>query len=250
MARKVLSSLLEILLIVVLVVVFVEVLQAARSRDASPAASSSGIGSYPAPDLTEPARPAAPQPNGPPNGYPVPTEGKPTETSPTIPPPTAPPITADGWHLYSNPKIGFSFSYPPNVYNASTGDTGASIEFSIKGATTYQGMDVTVNSNPDKLGTEDYLYRYFQNTTIGMTPAPPPNLLTKSQVISVGGISSIQTKIPSVCSDFTIFVPHGDNIITIALVRGGCVGQDSNSETLDLFNKILNTFTFTKPGGK
>lgn len=249
MKRKAFSILLDTALVVLLVAIFMGVLQAARSNSTSPAAKSTDVGSYPGPSSTEAALPATPQPDEPPDGYPIPTEGKPTEAPPTIPPPTEPPITDDGWYLYSNSKVGFSFSYPPDVYNASTSDTGVSIAFNIKGATTYQGMDVTVSPNPDGLEAQDYLYKYFQDTTIGATPAPPPNLMAKSQAVLVGGVSAIQAEIPSVCSDFTIFVPHGDNVITIALVRGGCVGQDSKSETLELFNKILSTFTFTKPEG-
>lgn len=191
-------------------------------------------------------------------GYPAPETSVPKVTpdgklpiatvtvDPGTPQPTPAKQDSRGWYVYENKVAGFSISYPTEgVYAVSTNDYAITIVFSVKGAVAWQGMSVFVQDNPKRLDLTGYIEKYNQDFTPGTTPEPMANVMKSAKDVLVGKTQALEVKFAGDCGDFVRFVPSGDKMIVISLARGDCIhGPDPHQESLDLFNKIMDTFTF------
>ncbi len=193
-------------------------------------------------------------------GYPAPETSVPKATQDgklpiatvTVDPatPQATPAKQDsqGWFIYENKLAGFSLSYPADgISGVASFETGITIVFNVKNAVAWQGMSLLVQDNPKKLDLTGYVEKYNQDFTPGTTPEPMANVMRSAKDVLVGKAQAIEVKFAGDCGDFVRFVPAGDKMIIISLARGDCMhGPDPRQESLDLFNKIMDTFTFIR----
>jgi hypothetical protein len=181
--------------------------------------------------------------------YPIPNISQATEVSPTPAIPTATPlITKDGWYLYVDKEVGYSFSYPQNThidygkgpfhpYNVVT------LLFRIPNSYGYHGMVIDIQKNPQQLKPEDFARSVFQSNA--PTVAIPTDLLSSAETVTISGMPALSAKIPPTLTDFMIFLPYQDKMFKIYPTGDPSNTNDpTNAEALKLFYKIIGTFTF------
>lgn len=183
------------------------------------------------------------------NPYPAPNISQTPNVSSTPPKPTATPLmTKDGWYLYVDKEVGYSFSYPRDAhiqlgknplhpYNAVT------IFFPIPNSYGYHGMVIDVVENFEKLSPEDFAKSVYKS--VSPNAIVPDNLLSKAETITVAGSSALKVQIPPTLTDFIIFLPYQDKMFKIHPSGDPFnTGDTAKGETLNLFYKVLGTLTF------
>jgi hypothetical protein len=159
--------------------------------------------------------------------------------------PTSTPVVLDnGWYLYSDPDGEFSFAYPPTAMisagqNPVDHSKNINIQFQIP-EKTYQGMSIRIESNPKRLQGVEIAQQLFEKSAQKSATDEFTNSL---QQIYVGGISAVQTTIPSSNTEVTIIVPYDVKVLIVSPVHETSATK-VEQETLDLFYQILNSMKF------
>jgi hypothetical protein len=159
--------------------------------------------------------------------------------------PTSTPVMLDnGWYLYSDPDGEFSFAYPPTAMisagqNPVDLSKNITIQFQIP-EKTYQGMSIRIESNPKRLQGAEIAQQLFEKSAQKPATAEFTNSL---QQIFVGGISAVQTTIPSSNTEVTIIVPYNVKVLIVSPVHETSATK-VEQETLDLFYQILSSIKF------
>jgi hypothetical protein len=150
----------------------------------------------------------------------------------------------NGWYLYSDPDGEFSFAYPPTAMisagqNPVDLSKNITIQFQIP-EKTYQGMSIRIESNPKRLQGAEIAQQLFEKSAQKSATAEFTNSL---QQIFVGGISAVQTTIPSSNTEVTIIVPYNVKVLIVSPVHETSATK-VEQETLDLFYQILSSIKF------
>ena len=175
-----------------------------------------------------------------------------SSTQPSVPypstatqiPTSTPVVLDDSWYLYSDPDGEFSFAYPPTAMisagqNPVDHSKNITIQFQIP-EKTYQGMSIRIESNPKRLQGAEIAQQLFEKSAQKSATAEFTNSL---QQIFVGGISAVQTTIPSTNTEITIIVPYDVKVLIVSPVHETSATK-VEQETLDLFYQILNSMKF------
>jgi hypothetical protein len=168
----------------------------------------------------------------------------PYTSTPTQIPTSTPVVLDNGWYIYSDPDGEFSFAYPPTaVISAGQNPVDLSknitIQFQIP-EKTYQGMSFRIEPNPKRLQGAEIAQQLFEKSAQKPATAEFTNSL---QQIFVGGISAVQTTIPSSNTEVTIIVPYNVKVLIVSPVHETSATK-VEQETLDLFYQILSSIKF------
>jgi hypothetical protein len=167
-----------------------------------------------------------------------------TSTATQIPTST-PVVLENGWYLYNDPDGEFSFAYPPTALisagqNPVDLSKNITIQFLLP-EKTYQGVSIRIEPNPKRLQGAEIAQQLFEKSA----QKPATTEFTNSlQTIQVGGISAVQTTIPSSNTEVTIIVPYDVKVLIVSPVHETSVTK-VEQETLDLFYQILNSMKFS-----
>jgi hypothetical protein len=171
--------------------------------------------------------------------------------SPQPPSPSSTPqITKDGWYLYIDRGVGYSFSYPRDAHF----DSGCSqihpfcaiiLQFRIPNGHSYHGIVVSVEENIRRLTTEEYVRTlYPSGTTV------PENYLSTAARINVDGMSALQVEVPPTLTDFVVIFPYHDKMFVVYPTDNPIIAVDPvKAEHMALYYKVLETFRFADNGG-
>jgi hypothetical protein len=161
-------------------------------------------------------------------------------------PPTTPtPILLDnGWYLYTDPDLEFSFAYPSTALifagqNPVDLSKNINIQFQLPDKA-FQGMSIRLESNPKRLDGVEIARQLYEKSSQKPAPVDFSNTL---KPISVGGLTAIQAEIPSMNTEITVIVPFEDKVLILSPVHDTPVTK-VEKEILELFYKILDTFKF------
>ena len=162
----------------------------------------------------------------------------------TLIPTSTPGVLENGWYLYNDPDGEFSFAYPPTALisagqNPVDLSKNITIQFLLP-EKTYQGMSIRIEPNPKQLQGAEIAQQLFEKSAQKSATAEFTNSL---QQIFVGGISAVQTTIPSSNTEVTIIVPYDVKVLIVSPVHETSVTK-VEQETLDLFYQILNSMKF------
>jgi len=145
------------------------------------------------------------------------------------------------WRTYTDPALGFSFSYPADAHFSSgvdrRGVSTTRLQFRIPGVEGYQGMVVRVEPNPEGRGIEQVLADLYRPAT---GEVPVDELLAQFEQFAVAGVAGIRTT--SSEGDFSVLVPLGDRVYIFAPVHSA-VATAVDPAALDLFYRVLQTVT-------
>jgi hypothetical protein len=162
----------------------------------------------------------------------------------TLIPTSTPVVLENGWYLYNDPDGEFSFAYPPTaLISAGQNPVDLSKNITIQillPEKTYQGMSIRIEPNPKRLQGAEIAQQLFEKSA--QTPAPA-EFTNSLQTILVGGISAVQTTIPSSNTEVTIIVPYDVKVLIASPVHETSAIK-VEQETLDLFYQILNSMKF------
>ncbi len=187
--------------------------------------------------------------------YPAPNISQVTEIVPIPEMPTETPLlTKDGWYLYVDKEVGYSFSYPQNTHI----DYGkgpfhpfnvVTLLFRIPNSYGYHGMVIDIQKNPQQFRPEDFAKSVYQSNAPAATI--PNDLLSNSETVTISGMPALKAKIPPTLTDFMIFLPYQDKMFKIYPTGDPFNTDDpTNTEALALFYKILGTFTLSTEDAK
>ena len=159
--------------------------------------------------------------------------------------PTPTPIKLDnGWYLYTDPDREFSFAYPSTaLINAGQNPIDLSkninIQFNFPDKS-YQGMNIRVEPNPQRLQAGDIAIRLFEENAQKQAPAEFVNSLTP---ISFGEMNAVKGYIPFTNTEITVIALIKDKVFILAPVHDSA-GTNVEKEILELFFQILETIKF------
>src|SRR5688500_1434216 len=95
-----------------------------------------------------------------------------------------PEVLDNGWYQYSDPEIGYSFSYPPDtrvkIGKSRFGNHSARLQFKLPGVVGYQGMVIRVEANPNDLPLDQMLAQLYEQSAQELAPE---ELLSQVEVI-------------------------------------------------------------------
>jgi hypothetical protein len=162
--------------------------------------------------------------------------------------PTVPPIAADGWYIFSDPEVGYSFHYPPGSHlSAGKGPrypfTAIELEVRVPDEVSYHGLSISVQPNPAALSPAEFAVRTYSQLAPGINP--PPDFARNAGSVRVGKATALKVVIPPTLSEFTLFLPYKDKMLIIAPVRNQTVLDDPvKTRAGEIFENILETFVF------
>lgn len=168
-------------------------------------------------------------------------------TSPVSPGPAVtvvvtPAVLDNGWHQYTDPELGYTFSYPPEtrvkIGKSRFGNHSAQLQFKLPGVVGYQGMVIRVEGNPNDLPIDQMLGQLYERSAQELAPE---ELLSQVEVITVAGLPGLKTSILPTNSEFSILFLHNNRVYTLAPVHGPSTNA-VDAEALALFYEIVETF--------
>jgi hypothetical protein len=153
-----------------------------------------------------------------------------------------PELLDNGWYQYTDPELGYSFSYPPEtrvkIGRSRFGNHSAQLQFKLPGVVGYQGMVIRVEGNPNDLPIEQMLAQFYERSAQEIAPE---DLLSQVEVITVAGLPGIKTSILPTNAEFSILFLHNQRVYTLAPVHGPSVNV-VDPQALEMFNQIVDSF--------
>jgi hypothetical protein len=156
----------------------------------------------------------------------------------------------DGWYLYIDREVGYSFSYPSDAY-LQFGKSkfhpyhAVTILFRIPNSYGNLGMVIDVQKNIRRLSPEE-----FARTLWPANVEIPENFLSKAETIDIVGIAALKVEIPPTLADFVIIFPYQDKMFIVFPADDPMnIDDPAKAEHLSLFNKVLGSFRFEANGG-
>jgi hypothetical protein len=153
-----------------------------------------------------------------------------------------PRVLDNGWYQYTEPTIGYSFSYPPQtkvkIGQSRFGNHTAQLQFKLPDVTGYQGMVIRVQANPNDLPIDQILAQLYQQSTQEIAPE---DLLNQVEVMTVAGQPALKTSILPLNTEFSILFLHHNRVYILAPVHGPTTSA-VDPQALELFYQILETF--------
>lgn len=181
-----------------------------------------GCTSIPQPQVNEAASPPSPQP--------------------AVTVVVTPQLLDNGWYQYTDPELGYSFSYPPDtrvkIGKSRFGNHSARLQFKLPGVIGYQGMVIRVEGNPNDLPIEQMLAQLYQRSA---QEVAPEQLLSQVEVVTVAGLPAIKTSILPTNTEFSILFLYNQRVYTLAPVHGPSTNT-VDPQALALFNQIVESF--------
>jgi hypothetical protein len=153
-----------------------------------------------------------------------------------------PEVLDNGWYQYTDPELGYSFSYPPEtrlkIGKSRFGNHSARLQFKVPGVVGYQGMVLRVEGNPNDLPIEHMLAQVYERSA---QEVAPEELLSQVEVITVAGLPGLKTTILPTNNEFSILFLYNQRLYTLAPVHGPSTNA-VDPQALDLFYQIVETF--------
>jgi hypothetical protein len=153
-----------------------------------------------------------------------------------------PEVLDNGWYQYTDPELGYSFSYPPEtrlkIGKSRFGNHSARLQFKVPGVVGYQGMVLRVEGNPNDLPIEQMLAQVYERSA---QEVAPEELLSQVEVITVAGLPGLKTTILPTNNEFSILFLYNQRLYTLAPVHGPSTNA-VDPQALDLFYQIVETF--------
>jgi len=169
-------------------------------------------------------------------------------------PSPTPDVLENGWHQFSDPEAGYSFSYPPDSLSISVGkDKGEkynhlSIAFLAIEGYGYQGMVLYVLPNPKRIPVEDFLLKEFKGKWTKKSPPLSMSSTELGEFFTVGSNTAIKTTFPVYVeiqtAPFFVYIQNNDKIIATGPMYGLMKSTELAPQTEELFMQLLNTFVF------
>ncbi|MBE7550429.1 MAG: hypothetical protein HS126_05060 [Anaerolineales bacterium] len=182
----------------------------------------SGCNSIPQPQVNEAAPPPSPQP--------------------AVTVVVTPELLDNGWYRYTDPELGYSFSYPAEtrlkIGKSRFGNHSAQLQFKLPGVVGYQGMVIRVEGNPNDLPIEQMLAQLYQRSAQEIAPE---DLLSQVEVITVAGLPGIKTSILPTNTEFSILFLYNQRVYTLAPVHSSTTNA-VDPQALELFYQIVESF--------
>jgi hypothetical protein len=154
-----------------------------------------------------------------------------------------PAVLDNGWYQYTDPEMGYSFSYPPEtrvkIGKSRFGNHSAQLQFKLPGMVGYQGMVIRVEGNPNDLPIEQMLAQLYERSAQELAPE---ELLSQVEVVTVAGLPGIKTSILPTNTEFSILFLHNNRVYTLAPVHGPSANT-VDPAALALFYEIVESFT-------
>jgi hypothetical protein len=226
--KKTLSIILEALALIGLIAGLLFAFQFARANFLPPSGSNvKDVAAYPPPGATQVYMP-------------LPTYTPILTWTPT-------PIMLDnGWYLYIDEEAGYSFSYPPDAYLSSGQSTGfdyksVTLSFRIPDASGYQGMQIIVYSNKERLPIERVsVDKVFQGKSESVTEDSVLFAMIPVKV-SRSGYDAIKISVQPF--ETAVLMSVEDKVFFFAPSPDMRAGNPPDPKSIELFYKILDTFT-------
>jgi hypothetical protein len=153
-----------------------------------------------------------------------------------------PQVLDNGWYQYTDPELGYSFSYPPEtrlkIGKSRFGNHSARLQFKVPDVVGYQGMVIRVEGNPNDLPIEQMLAQVYERSA---QEVAPEELLSQVEVITVAGLPGLKTTILPTNNEFSILFLYNRQFYTLAPVHGPSANA-VDPRALELFNQIVETF--------
>ncbi len=117
-------------------------------------------------------------------------------------------FATDGWYLFIDREVGYSFSYPSDAHLQSGKSqfhpfNAVTIIFRIPNSYGNLGMVIDVQKNIQRLSPEE-----FARTLWPANAEVPENFLSKAETIYVAGIPALKVEIPPTLADFVIIFAY------------------------------------------
>jgi hypothetical protein len=161
---------------------------------------------------------------------------------------TPAPTPGEGeWLVYTSSDAGYSFAYPPDAY-FSTGKapvdqySNATVGFRLPGVGGYQGMQFRTVPNPQRLPIEQVYSLVYQQATL---ESATPEVMARTEVITVAGVRSLKGPIASAGSDFCILIPQNDKVLVVGPGHG-LAQEGLHPQALALFYQVLATLSINQ----
>lgn len=160
----------------------------------------------------------------------------PTLTRETV----TPEILENGWHRFTDTESGYSIDYPPNSYVDLSHDV--TLEYpqliiALKLPSGIQNMQVIVYSNQEQLSIKEII---AQKVYQGNLPKDKSEKMSLQQ-IKIAGLDAMKLEMEPFLPG--IFISANSKVYFISLPIEMLSGNLPNSESIDLFYKIINTFS-------
>jgi hypothetical protein len=153
-----------------------------------------------------------------------------------------PEVLDNGWYQYTDPELGYSFSFPPEtrvkIGRSRFGNHSAQLQFKLPGMAGYQGMVIRVEGNPNDLPIERMLAQLYERSAQELAPG---ELLSQVEVITVAGLPGIKTSILPTNTEFSILFLYNQHVYTLAPVHGPTTNA-VDPQALELFYQIVDSF--------
>jgi hypothetical protein len=153
-------------------------------------------------------------------------------------------VLDNGWYLYTDNESGYSFSYPPDAYLSSGQSAGfdyksVTLSFRIPDTSGYQGMQIIVYSNKERLPIERVVVeKVFQGKSEAVTEDA---VLSAMIPVKVAGHDAIKINIQPF--EPAVLISVEDKVFFAAPSPDMRAGNPPDPKSVELFYKILDTFT-------
>ncbi len=162
-----------------------------------------------------------------------------------------PEVLEKGWHRFTDEEAGYSFDYPPNAvyisYGKNKGETYNHVFIDFVEMGSSQGMILTIEPNPNRLSTEEFLTAWYATKT-NKTSQPFFSKEEMGKLFSIDGEQAIQTELVTrelhTSYSFHVIFVNGDKAFITGPVYGVTRSSAVAPEAEDLFMQILETFRF------
>jgi hypothetical protein len=162
--------------------------------------------------------------------------------------PTIPLIADDGWYIFEDKEVGYSFHYPPNSH-LSCGIAinekylGVTLEYRVPNEVSYHGLAILVEPNTKNQTPMEFAEQIAQS--YGPTANLSEEAISKSSTYSIAQLSAVKISIPQTMTDYTLFLPYKDKMLIIKPTGNPMVMDDPvKVDALKIFDQILATFKF------
>ena len=154
-----------------------------------------------------------------------------------------PEILENGWYRFTETESGYSIDYPPDSYLTISHDVALEyphLLITLKLPSGFQDMQVIVYSNQERSSIKEIV---TQKVYQGNLPKDKSEKLSLQQ-IKIAGHDAMKLEMTPFLPG--IFISAKSKIYFISLPTEMLSGNPPNTESIDLFYKIVNTFSLEK----
>lgn len=154
------------------------------------------------------------------------------------------PALPPGWTRYTDTEDGFSLGLPPGAHvsdsgrNPNDGSREIDVAFLLTGVSSYQGMNIRVEPNPEKLPVEAIVRRTWLRLADAL---PPTDVGTQLAPARAGNRAAFRIIIPPSNAEVLVIVLTGVRAFFLSPVHSPAA-LAVEPAALTIFNQAVETF--------